>query len=199
MYMKKIITLLLITFSVTAMAQHHHHGYDRGWRYNPGWWVAPAVIGGAVVYGMTRPSAPPPPPPGPTPTPCPALGCFPTAPVRQAALVARCRSEPAAEPEHPVRPALSHHARSHHTPARRPGQYSPNAGAADRTTAPAPYQRPPIAIIQAAQAAMMKSPASELSPASETSAATRSDRIAAVSPRSLQDRKSTRLNSSHRT
>ena len=53
--MKKLIALLLISLSATAMAQHHHHGYDRGWHHNPGWWIAPAVIGGAVVYAATRP------------------------------------------------------------------------------------------------------------------------------------------------
>ena len=53
--MKKLIALLLISLSASAMAQHHHHGYDRGWHHNPGWWIAPAVIGGAVVYAATRP------------------------------------------------------------------------------------------------------------------------------------------------
>ena len=51
--MKKLIALLLISLSATAMAQHHHHhgGYHGG-----GWgWIAPAVIGGAVVYAATRP------------------------------------------------------------------------------------------------------------------------------------------------
>lgn len=53
--MKKLIALLLVTLSATAMAQHrpypHHHHHGGG-----GWgWVAPALIGGAVVYAATRP------------------------------------------------------------------------------------------------------------------------------------------------
>lgn len=56
--MKKLLAILLITISFTAMAQHHgHYGYHNNYyRGGYGWgWVAPAVIGGAVVYGMTRP------------------------------------------------------------------------------------------------------------------------------------------------
>ena len=52
--MKKLIALLLVTLSATAMAQHrphyHHHHGGHGWG-----WVAPALIGGAVVYAATRP------------------------------------------------------------------------------------------------------------------------------------------------
>ena len=53
--MKKLIALVLITLSTTAMAQYrpypHHHGHGgHGWG-----WVAPALIGGAVVYAATRP------------------------------------------------------------------------------------------------------------------------------------------------
>ena len=57
--MKRLITLILLTLSMTAMAQHRHHGhYGHG---GHGWgWVAPALIGGAIVYGATRPAAPPP-------------------------------------------------------------------------------------------------------------------------------------------
>ena len=55
--MKKLIALLLITLSATAMAQHHHGGHRHG---GYGWgWVAPALIGGAVVYAATRPAPPP--------------------------------------------------------------------------------------------------------------------------------------------
>jgi hypothetical protein len=55
--MSKIKTLLAISIlavSASASAQHHHHG---GYRHGGGgWgWVAPAVIGGTVVYAMTRP------------------------------------------------------------------------------------------------------------------------------------------------
>jgi hypothetical protein len=54
----KILAAVLAMVPLSGMAQHHqgfrhyeHHGY-RG----PNWgWVAPAVIGGAVVYGLTRP------------------------------------------------------------------------------------------------------------------------------------------------
>ena len=56
--MKKILTgLILSIMALSANAQHHHgygHGYYRG---GPSWgWVAPAIIGGAIVYGVTRPS-----------------------------------------------------------------------------------------------------------------------------------------------
>jgi hypothetical protein len=59
--MKRILAVLLLTLAaVPAMAQHHH-GYGHGhghWNrgYSGGWnWVVPAIIGGAVVYGATRP------------------------------------------------------------------------------------------------------------------------------------------------
>ena len=57
--MKKLLAIALLTLaSIPAMAQHHH-GYGHGhWNrgYNGGWnWVVPAIIGGAVVYGATRP------------------------------------------------------------------------------------------------------------------------------------------------
>jgi CubicO group peptidase (beta-lactamase class C family) len=52
--MKKLIALVLIGLSATAMAQHrphyHHHGGHGSWG-----WVAPALISGAVVYAATRP------------------------------------------------------------------------------------------------------------------------------------------------
>jgi hypothetical protein len=53
--MKKFLVASLI--GLTALGaqahgyEHHHHGY-----YGPSWnWVAPALIGGAIVYGATRP------------------------------------------------------------------------------------------------------------------------------------------------
>ena len=60
--MKKLIATLLMAIAVPAMA-HGPHGYGHGYHSGyGGWgWVAPAVIGGAIVYGMTRPPAPPPP------------------------------------------------------------------------------------------------------------------------------------------
>jgi len=59
--MKKLfITLALIGATLPALAQHHghgHHGHGHWQRsYNGGWnWFAPALIGGAVVYSVTRP------------------------------------------------------------------------------------------------------------------------------------------------
>jgi hypothetical protein len=57
--MKTLIALILVALYIPAMAQHrpyphHGHGGARGWG-----WVAPALIGGAIVYGVTRPSSPP--------------------------------------------------------------------------------------------------------------------------------------------
>ena len=61
--MKKLLLLLSIFASTSVFAQYHHHyhnGYNR--YYGPNWnWVVPAVIGGAIVYGATRPAPPPPP------------------------------------------------------------------------------------------------------------------------------------------
>lgn len=54
--MKKLIAILLLTLTATtAMAQHHGHGggYYRGGGYRGGW-IAPALIGGAIGYGLTR-------------------------------------------------------------------------------------------------------------------------------------------------
>jgi hypothetical protein len=59
--MKKLLFILTLCLAGTAQAQHryYHHHHSGG----PGWgWVVPAVIGGAVVYGVTRPNPPPPPP-----------------------------------------------------------------------------------------------------------------------------------------
>lgn len=57
--MKKILSVLLLSFSTLSMAHGpHYHGH---WQHNGGgqWgWVAPAVIGGAVVYAATRPTQP---------------------------------------------------------------------------------------------------------------------------------------------
>ena len=57
--MKYAIAILLSVLTFSALAQHryhggHHHGHS-SWG-----WVAPALIGGAIVYGATRPAAPPP-------------------------------------------------------------------------------------------------------------------------------------------
>jgi len=67
--MKKLILALLLTTSFAATAQHNHYNrHNHNHRhYTPSSnWVAPAiigsVIGGAIVYGATRPQyyAPPP-------------------------------------------------------------------------------------------------------------------------------------------
>ena len=57
--MKRILAILLTTISLTACAgpygHHGHHGHHV--RSGSGWgWIAPAVIGGLVVYGATRPA-----------------------------------------------------------------------------------------------------------------------------------------------
>ena len=54
--MKKIIALVLVTLSATAMAQHgfrhhHHHGYHSVPNYS---WVAPTIIGGVIGYEIAR-------------------------------------------------------------------------------------------------------------------------------------------------
>lgn len=65
--MKKILVALLLTSLITPVMAHgpgHYRGgpYYRG----SGWgWVAPAIIGGAVVYAATRPVYAYPPPPLP--------------------------------------------------------------------------------------------------------------------------------------
>jgi hypothetical protein len=51
--MKRFITLILLTVSMSAMAQYPHHNH-RGYG---GWgWVAPAVIGGVIGYEIARPA-----------------------------------------------------------------------------------------------------------------------------------------------
>lgn len=60
--MKNLVAILLLCAGVSASAHgphghyHGHHGGHGNWG-----WVAPALIGGAIVYGITR--TPPPPPP----------------------------------------------------------------------------------------------------------------------------------------
>lgn len=54
---KLLLALSLIVVSSAASAQWHHHGgyccYRGG--YNPGGWVAPAIIGGVIGYELSRP------------------------------------------------------------------------------------------------------------------------------------------------
>ena len=57
--MKQIIALILLTCSVSAMAQpgfrYHHHGYYPGYNYG---WVAPTIIGGVIGYEIARNQSP---------------------------------------------------------------------------------------------------------------------------------------------
>ena len=48
--MKKFLIAMLILASTGAMAQHRHQG-GYGYRGN---WIAPAIIGGVIGYGLTR-------------------------------------------------------------------------------------------------------------------------------------------------
>jgi hypothetical protein len=55
--MKKIITASLLALAFLNTANADAHGYYRG-GYHGGWhggWVAPALIGGAIGYGLARP------------------------------------------------------------------------------------------------------------------------------------------------
>ena len=59
--MKTIIAAAFIGLLSAPVAAQHHYGmrhFDHHQHYRGGgWgWVAPAVIGGAVVYGLTRPA-----------------------------------------------------------------------------------------------------------------------------------------------
>lgn len=59
--MKKILSICLLAFSITACAQHHHHHRHGYWRHDGGrnWtWVAPTIVGGVIGYEIAR-SIPP--------------------------------------------------------------------------------------------------------------------------------------------
>lgn len=61
--MKYLIAIILSAVAFAANAQHRHYGHPGHHHGHSGWgWVVPAIVGGAVVYGMTRPAAPPPQP-----------------------------------------------------------------------------------------------------------------------------------------
>ena len=61
--MKKLFLAAVLAATSTAWAgPWHHHGYPHRVYYPDYGWVVPAVIGGAIVYGATRPNPPPPPP-----------------------------------------------------------------------------------------------------------------------------------------
>jgi hypothetical protein len=51
--MKKIIALVLVTLSATAMAQYPHHNHRHGgWGYNG--WIAPVIVSGVIGYEIAR-------------------------------------------------------------------------------------------------------------------------------------------------
>lgn len=56
--MKKLIAILLLTLTAgSAMAQHHGHrghGGYHGHRGHGNHWIAPAIIGGVIGYGISR-------------------------------------------------------------------------------------------------------------------------------------------------
>jgi len=58
--MKKLIigvSLMIASSVVVAQGHHHHGGYHGGYRSYGGYnWVAPAIIGGAIGYAMSRPA-----------------------------------------------------------------------------------------------------------------------------------------------
>lgn len=61
--MKKLLALVLV-FGCSLAQANPYHGYRHHHHHGGGWgWVAPAVIGGLVVYGATRAATPTPPPP----------------------------------------------------------------------------------------------------------------------------------------
>jgi hypothetical protein len=82
--MKRILAVAILSLSMVgcANAQHrggHHHGHHH---HGGGWgWAVPVLIGGAIVYGATRPADPAPqviiqtPPPGAIQCP-PGLAAF---------------------------------------------------------------------------------------------------------------------------
>jgi len=58
--MKILIAAITLAVGSIALANPYHHGirqFDHHQHRHSNWgWVAPAVIGGAVVYGLTRPA-----------------------------------------------------------------------------------------------------------------------------------------------
>lgn len=52
--MKYLLAIITTVLALSASAQHRHGHHNSGWG-----WVAPALISGAIVYGVTRPSPPP--------------------------------------------------------------------------------------------------------------------------------------------
>ena len=53
--MKKILFGILLSFCISAHADGWRHGGGH-YYYHPTYgWIVPAVVGGAIVYGVTRP------------------------------------------------------------------------------------------------------------------------------------------------
>lgn len=53
--MKKfLLALVLVGVAGTASAQHYNHRYSHNHGSNRNAWVAPAIIGGVIGYGLTR-------------------------------------------------------------------------------------------------------------------------------------------------
>ena len=52
--MKKVLAVLVLTLAALPATAQWHHGYHGGY-YRGGGWVAPAIIGGAIGYGLSRP------------------------------------------------------------------------------------------------------------------------------------------------
>jgi hypothetical protein len=53
--MKKVLFTLILLFATTAQADRWRHGGGH-YYWHPGYgWVAPVVVGGAIVYAATRP------------------------------------------------------------------------------------------------------------------------------------------------
>jgi len=56
--MKKLLTILLLSLSTISYADGWRHGGGH-YVYRPGYgWIVPAVVGGVIVYGVTRPRPP---------------------------------------------------------------------------------------------------------------------------------------------
>lgn len=61
---KNIIAFVFMVFTLTANAQHHdrHHYRNQYQKHIDNNWIVPAIIGGAIIYGLTRDNEPSPPP-----------------------------------------------------------------------------------------------------------------------------------------
>ena len=60
--MKSLLAIVLMAISTVSWAggphgHRHHHAHRHA--HNHWNWVAPAIVGGAVIYGLSRPAAPP--------------------------------------------------------------------------------------------------------------------------------------------